>query len=196
MTESLFCVLRHESFELRFRFLVLEVSVSSTAEDAGEFGPGIGRAHVDDPHRINAGPRRIDAEEARGLAILNAPPEFLFRGQQEVLIEGVRGQLDLDPFATTGNDRENRFPSIGDPHVVLDLGYMLLGRGLFRERPGQHEFGLKDRARALDDAVQRGGHPADHGMANPALDIFDDLPGRALVPVSIEGLGRHPKLDY
>src|SRR6516162_4991297 len=68
MSDRLFSVLWHESFELRFRFLVLEVSVSSTAEDAGEFGPGIGRAHVDDPHRINAGPRRIDAEEARGLA--------------------------------------------------------------------------------------------------------------------------------
>ena len=133
MTESLFCVLRHESFELRFRFLVLEVSASSTAKDAGEFGPGIGRAHVDDPHRINAGPRRIDAEEARGLAILNAPPEFLFRGQQEVLIEGIGGNLYFNPLAAPRYDREDRLSGIGDPHIVLDLGHMLLGGRLFRE---------------------------------------------------------------
>src|SRR5262249_60711312 len=32
-------------------------------------------------------------------------------------------------------------------------------------------------------------------MANPALDIFDHLPGRALVPSSIEVFGREPELD-
>ena len=72
---------------------------------------------------------------------------------------------------------------------------MFLGRRLFRERPGQHEFGLEDRPSALDDAVERGGHPADHGMPDPALDGFDDLPGRALVPEPVQGLSRHPELD-
>src|ERR1700730_12797174 len=32
-------------------------------------------------------------------------------------------------------------------------------------------------------------------MANPALDVLDDLPGRALVPESIEGFGGDPELD-
>src|SRR5262245_951326 len=29
---------------------------------------------------------------------------------------------------------------MGDPHVVLDLGHILLGCGLFRKRPRQHEL--------------------------------------------------------
>jgi hypothetical protein len=32
-------------------------------------------------------------------------------------------------------------------------------------------------------------------MPNPTLDIFDDLPGRALVPAPIEMLSREPQLD-
>jgi hypothetical protein len=81
------------------------------------------------------------------------------------------------------------------PHVVLELGHMLFGRSLLRERPGQHEFGLEHRASALHEPVQRGGHPADYRVANPALDVFDDLSGRALVPEPIELLGGHPELD-
>jgi hypothetical protein len=61
---------------------------------------------------------------------------------------------------------------------------VLLRRGLFRKRPRQHEFGFEQRAVALDDAVQRRSHPADHRMADPALDIPDDLSGCALVPPS------------
>ena len=72
---------------------------------------------------------------------------------------------------------------------------MLFRRRLFRERPRQHEFGFEHRAIALDDAVQRRSHPADHRVADPALDIFDDLPGCALVPVPVEVLGREPELD-
>ena len=32
-------------------------------------------------------------------------------------------------------------------------------------------------------------------MADPALDIFNDLPGRALVPLPVQGFGREPELD-
>jgi hypothetical protein len=32
-------------------------------------------------------------------------------------------------------------------------------------------------------------------MTNPALDLPNDLSGRALVPASIEWFGRHPELD-
>jgi hypothetical protein len=72
---------------------------------------------------------------------------------------------------------------------------MLLGSRLLRERPGQHEFSLEDRPGALDNAVERRRHPADHGMPNPALDVLDDLPGCSLEPAPIEGLCGYPKLD-
>src|ERR1700756_3477810 len=98
---------------------MLEVRLAGPPKDIGELRPGIGRTHVDDPHRLDAGPRWIDTEEARGLAILHAAPEFPFRRQQEVLVEGVGGYLDLDPLSTARNDRERRLPAIGDPHVVL-----------------------------------------------------------------------------
>ena len=62
MPSRLFGVLGYEPFELRLGFLMLEVSVSGPAKDAGEFRPGIGRAHIDDPQRLNARPRWIDAE--------------------------------------------------------------------------------------------------------------------------------------
>jgi hypothetical protein len=51
------------------------------------------------------------------------------------------------------------------------------------------------RAGALHDPVQRGGHSPDHRMANPALNVLDDLSSRSLGPAPIEGLSRHPELD-
>jgi hypothetical protein len=72
---------------------------------------------------------------------------------------------------------------------------VLLGRGFFRERPREHELGFEHRAAAFDDPVQGRSHPADHRMPDPALDIFDNLPGRALEPSPIELLGREPQLD-
>ena len=45
------------------------------------------------------------------------------------------------------------------------------------------------------DAVQRRSHPADHRVADPALDIFDGLPGCSLVPVPVEVFGREAELD-
>jgi hypothetical protein len=35
------------------------------------------------------GPRRLNPEEARGLAALDAAPEFPFRGEQQVLVKRV-----------------------------------------------------------------------------------------------------------
>src|ERR1700730_62678 len=113
-----------------------------------------------------------------------------------MLVQRVGRYLDFDPSAAAGDDREHRAGRIGDPHIVLELGHMLLGRRLFRERPRQHEFGLEHRASALDHAVERGRHPADYGVPNPALDVLDDLPGRTLVPAPIDRLGGHPELDY
>jgi hypothetical protein len=52
---------------------------------------------------------------------------------------------------------------------MLELSHVLLCRRLFRERPRQHEFGLEYFASALDDAVQRGSHPADYRVARTQL---------------------------
>ena len=77
------------AFELGLGILVFQESLSGAAKDAGELRPGVGRAHVDDPNSLDAGPRRLDAEEARGLAALHAAPELLLGGEQEVLIERI-----------------------------------------------------------------------------------------------------------
>src|SRR5262249_50921141 len=195
MPDRLLGVLWHEAFELRLGVLMLEMGLACAPKYAGEFGPGIGRIHVDDPHRLNASSRWLDAEEARALAALDAAPEFLFRRQKKVLIERISWYLDFDPLAAAGDDRQDCGGGIGDPHVVLELGHVLLRRRLLRERPRQHEFGFEYGAGAFDDAVQRGSHPADHRMAHPALDIFDHLPGRPLVPLSVQVFSREPQLD-
>ena len=175
--------------------LMLEEGRAGGAEYAGEFRPGIGRAHVDDPDSLDPRPRRLDAEQARGLATLDAAPELLLRGQQEVLVERIRRDADLDPFAAAGDDREHRQLGIGDPHVVLQLGHVFFGRALFGERPRQHEFGLEHRPGGLDHAVEGGGHPAHDRMLHPALDAGEDLAGVAFEPVAVEGLGDDPELD-
>src|SRR5271166_3185809 len=51
-------VLGHQGFELGFGSLVVEEGGAGRAEEAGELGPGIGPAHVDDPNRFNPRPRR------------------------------------------------------------------------------------------------------------------------------------------
>src|SRR4051794_30034997 len=103
MPDRLLGVFGHQAFELRLCLLVFEVSLSGLTKDVGEFGPGIGRAHVYDPHGLNAGAWWLNAEEARGLSAPHAPPEFLFRRQQEVLIERIGRHLDLEPLSAAGD---------------------------------------------------------------------------------------------
>jgi hypothetical protein len=77
----------------------------------------------------------------------------------------------------------------------LDLGHVFLGRPFFRERPGQHEFGLENCPAACDHPVKGCPHPAEHRMPEPMLDAFDPLPGVALVPMPVERFGHHAELD-
>src|SRR6476619_8538180 len=134
MPDRLLDVLRHEAFELRLGVLMLEVGLACAAKNVGEFRPSVGRAHVDDPHSLDAGPGWLDAEDARTLAALDAAPEFLFRRQKEVLGERIGWYLDLDPLPAAGDNREHRDGGIGDTHVVLALGNVLLRRCLTCER--------------------------------------------------------------
>src|SRR3954462_12065450 len=92
-------VLRHEGFQLALGLLMLDEGRPRPAIHGRELGPGVRLTHVDRPHRFDASPGRLDAEEARGLAGLDAAPELLLGGEQKGLIERVGVDLDLDPLA-------------------------------------------------------------------------------------------------
>src|SRR5262249_41582055 len=64
--------LGHKGLELRLGILMLEVSLARAPKHTREFRPGIGCAHVNDPHRFDPRAGRLDSKQSRGLAILNA----------------------------------------------------------------------------------------------------------------------------
>ena len=67
-------------FELGLGLFVLEMGRPGPAKTRGEFRPGIRGAHVDDPDRLDPRLWRLDAEQARGLAALDAAPELPLGG--------------------------------------------------------------------------------------------------------------------
>src|SRR4051812_11742329 len=127
MTGSFPGILRHQRFQLGLGLFMIEGRLSGRLKQAGELGPGIGPAHVDGSDRFNFGPRRLDPKEVRGLASLNAAPELLLRGEQEMLVERIGWNGHLYPFAAARDDRQHRSPRGCDPHVVLQLGHMFFG---------------------------------------------------------------------
>ena len=102
---------------------------------------------------------------------------------------------DLDPLSAAGDHRQHRRPGSHDPHVVLQLGHVLLGGRFLRERPGQHELGLENRPGGLDPAVKRGRHPSDRWVPDLPLDVGDDLTGIGLVPAPVQLLCGQAELD-
>src|SRR5262249_13304362 len=110
MANRLLGVLGHKGLEFRLGVLMLEVSLARTPKHAGEFRQGIVCANVDDPRRFDPGPTRLDSKQSRGLAILNAAPEFFLGREQEVLVERIGRDGDLHPFAAAGDNREHRRP--------------------------------------------------------------------------------------
>src|SRR5450759_351754 len=91
MAEGFLGILRHQDFEFGFGPFMVQEGRASLAKHPRQFGPGIGCAHIDDPHRRDPGPWCFGAEQARGLTILNAPPELLFCRQQQMLVEAIGG---------------------------------------------------------------------------------------------------------
>jgi hypothetical protein len=89
MADRFVSVLWHKRLELRLGVLMLEVSLARAPKHASEFRPGIGCAHVDDPHSFDPRAGRPDSKQSRGLAILNAAPEFFLGREQEVLVEAI-----------------------------------------------------------------------------------------------------------
>src|SRR6266571_7020073 len=108
MTEGLLGILGHQALELSLGFLVVEEGLPGIAENACELAPRVRGAHVDDTHRRNPRARRLDAEQAWGLAVLHAAPEFALRRQEQVLVERIGRNGDLDPLAAAGDDRKRR----------------------------------------------------------------------------------------
>ena len=98
-----------------------------------------------------------------------------FGCNQDCLVDRVGFNRQFYPLAAAVDDREHGFLGAGDQHVVLKLGHVLLGRGLFRERPGQHEFGLEHGTGFPDQSIQRGGHPGDGSVDGMALDVRDPV---------------------
>jgi hypothetical protein len=195
MPDRLLRILRHQALQPGLGFFVLEISRPGPGKGRSELSPRIGRAHIDNAHRLHAGLRRLDAEQARGLAILHAAPEFPFGGDEEVLVERIRMGGDLDPFAAAGDYRQDRASGGNDPHVVLQLGCMFFRRGFLRERPGEHEFRFEHRAAAFYSAVEGGSHPPNRWVSDLPLDIRDDLAGIGLVPAPVQLLSSHAELD-
>ena len=89
MADGLLGILRHQFLEFGFGRFMLQIGRAGLAKHPGEFGPGIGCAHVDDADRRDPRPWWFDAKQARGLASLHAPPELLLRGQQQMLVERI-----------------------------------------------------------------------------------------------------------
>jgi len=83
---------------------MIKKGLSGAAEDSGKFGPGIRGAHIHNSNSFDSEFRRLDTEEARGLAALDAALEFALGSDNEMLIERIGMGGDLDPFAAPGDN--------------------------------------------------------------------------------------------
>src|ERR1051325_4350721 len=68
VTERFLRVFRHQDLELGLGAVMVEESRPGGTKRAGKLGQGIGGAHVDDAHGLDARTRWFDQEEPRGLA--------------------------------------------------------------------------------------------------------------------------------
>ena len=159
MADRLLGILGHKAVKLDLGLLVLEMCRLGPRINCCEFRPGVGRGHIDNPYRFDPWLGRLDPKEFRRLTILDTAPELTFRGENEVLIKRVSMDLDLDPFATAGNHRQDRISGRHHPHVMLQLRRVFLHRALLRELPRQHKLCF-EHVGAIDPTVERGCHPA------------------------------------
>jgi hypothetical protein len=91
--------------------------------------------------------------------------------------------------------RPQRRSALSDPHIVLQLRHVFLGRSFLRERPRQHELGLVDRITSLDPPVECCRHPAQRRMSDLFLNVGDHLSGIGLIPAPVQLLGYKAELD-
>src|ERR1700694_4879237 len=98
MPDGLLGILWHQLLQFDLGGFMIEERSAGMAKDASKFRPGIGRAHVDDPDRLDPRPWCLDAEQMRGLAGFHAAPELLLCGEEEMLVERIGRNRHLDPF--------------------------------------------------------------------------------------------------
>jgi hypothetical protein len=58
---------------------------------------------------------------------------------------------------------------------MLQLRHVFFRCGFLRERPRQHELGLEDCPSRFDPTIEGSCHPPERRMANPALNVGQDL---------------------
>ena len=112
-----------------------------------------------------------------------------------MLVEGVGGDGHLHPFAPSGDDREDRRPGVGHPHVVLQLRHVLFGCRFFGERPRQDELGLEHGVEGIDESVQCCSEISMDGVSDPSLDVSNGSHSVAFVPAPVQLLGGDAQLD-
>src|SRR5262245_52903087 len=117
--DGLLSVLWHQGLELAFCPLVVEKGTPGIEEQRSELGPRVRRTHIDDANGLDAWPWRLGIDETGRFTRFHAAPKFLFRRDQDTLIERIHGNRHLDPFAAAGDNREHGGPQMGYPHVVL-----------------------------------------------------------------------------
>src|SRR5260370_10893565 len=88
--DGLLGILGHQGFELALCPFVVEKGAAGIAEERGELGPRIRRAHIDDANGLDARAWRLGINEMGGLAGLHAAPELLFRRDKDSELERVQ----------------------------------------------------------------------------------------------------------
>jgi hypothetical protein len=108
MSDGLLRVLRYQGLQFRAGTFMLEVNRVGSGIERREFRPGVGGAHIDNTDRLDARFWRVDPKQARRLATLDAAPERLLGGNDEVLVERIGANFDLYPLAAASNHRKDR----------------------------------------------------------------------------------------
>src|SRR5260370_18033733 len=86
MPDGLLGVFRHQALELGLVALVFKKRRAVPPKHPGKFGPGIGRAHVNDANGSDPRPRRLGAQQPRRLGALAAAPELFLGGPKPVAV--------------------------------------------------------------------------------------------------------------
>ena len=73
-------IFRHQALQFGLGLLMLEMCLVSSRKDRGELRPSVRRTHVDNPHGFKPRFGRLDTEQLRLFATLDAAPEFALGG--------------------------------------------------------------------------------------------------------------------
>ena len=150
----------------------------------GELGPSVRRVHVNNPNRLDSRSRGLDFEQARGSPVFTAS-RTLFPPPISTVDRANQLRPDLDPFAAAVDDRQRRGVGGVAPYCA-GIGPCAFPRPLLPRTTTAALIWPRTRLLFLDDAVQCRRHPAEHRVLEPGLDVFDDAPRRALVPLSVQ----------